>query len=335
MGSELSCPCSGRNALDAIETQPSNNDILQEVSKGKLQPEDIILDYVYDQTKISLIEPSQLEGYFSNRALLKVNSISKEINYYYNIAFIANFLPKTDLIFILQQYTPGLEDKSFKLSGNMSPIKYQPGASPKRKSSRYVNSNNSDYSANYKIEMLNLVSNEKKRVIEQILNDLNSKIKRNFVFIGIVNDSMRNFKILYKKSLKKESALTAYEVATYEGILEEDVIYSILSESKYRYKKLVSIMVDCFSENKNKKTYYFIFQDNPEDELTETDHLVIKMEKGNNPNEMYVQDLAKKLNDFQGNYKLDCIVSEEKIIFLILSVPLETLENETPGDFHL
>jgi hypothetical protein len=59
------------------------------------------------------------------------------------------------------------------------------------------------------------------------------------------------------------------------------------------------------------------------------------MEKGNNPNEMYVQDLAKKLNDFQGNYKLDCIVSEEKIIFLILSVPLETLENETPGDFHL
>lgn len=75
------------------------------------------------------------------------------------------------------------------------------------------------------------------------------------------------------------------------------------------------------------KTYYFIFEEDLyQAEEGGYDYLVITMEKGKNPNEMYVQDIAKKLNDYQSQFKLSCIVSDEKTIFLILFAKVEMME---------
>jgi hypothetical protein len=50
------------------------------------------------------------------------------------------------------------------------------------------------------------------------------------------------------------------------------------------------------------------------------------MDKGLSPNEMYIQDIAKKLNDNDKQFKLSCLFSDGKTMFLILFAPVETLE---------
>lgn len=78
MGSELSCPCGNRN-MDIEETpKPKETDIIQEVMRGKLLPEELLYDYTYDKTKVCLIRTDQIEGFFSNRNLLKLSS-KKEV----------------------------------------------------------------------------------------------------------------------------------------------------------------------------------------------------------------------------------------------------------------
>jgi hypothetical protein len=74
------------------------------------------------------------------------------------------------------------------------------------------------------------------------------------------------------------------------------------------------------------KVYYFIFEQNSD--FVEYDYLVITMEKGNNPYETFIQDITKKLNDYQTSFKLCSIVSDEDTIYLIL---FSTVEIDTPG----
>ena len=74
------------------------------------------------------------------------------------------------------------------------------------------------------------------------------------------------------------------------------------------------------------KVYYFIFEQNSD--LVEYDYLVITMEQGNNPYETFIQDITKKLNDYQISFKLCTVVSDEGVIYLILFTPVEM---ETPG----
>jgi hypothetical protein len=186
MGSELSCPCGDRNDIEKEEPPKMNTDIVKEVMRGKLLPEELLYEYTYDQSKVCLIRTDQLEGFFANRNLLKL-STKKEINYYYNITYITNFLGKNDLVFVLLQYTPGMEDKSFNRSSSFFNTGNSYISSGQSKKKRSTNKS-LDYSANYKVEKVNLVSNEKSKVIEHILNDLNSKVKKDFLFYGIVND---------------------------------------------------------------------------------------------------------------------------------------------------
>jgi hypothetical protein len=74
------------------------------------------------------------------------------------------------------------------------------------------------------------------------------------------------------------------------------------------------------------KVYYFIFEQNTD--FVEYDYLVVTMEKGNNPNETFIQDITKKLNDYLTLFKLCSIVSDEDTIYLIL---FSTVEIDTPG----
>lgn len=76
MGSELSCPCGDRHV--EMDEPATKMDILQEVMRGKLLPEEVIFNYSYDHTKVCLIKTEQLEGFFNNRNLLKLES-SKEV----------------------------------------------------------------------------------------------------------------------------------------------------------------------------------------------------------------------------------------------------------------
>jgi hypothetical protein len=244
-------------------------------------------------------------------------------------------------IFVLLQFTQGNEDRSF--------IKNASYYSKNKKR----NSTAVDYSTYYKIEKLNLVSVEKNKVKEQILNDLNMNSKKDFMFYGVVNDAdeplytpgsstkhvinssrvaaPRNFKFLYKRSLLKENLECRYTILHYEGTLDRDVINEYVSSPANKFKTLKAIMIDSALDNSIlKKNYYFIFEESKCFPENGYDNIVIEMEQGNNSNKMLIQDIANKLNDFQLAYKLCCIVSEEKKIYIVLTADQEAVQSETP-----
>lgn len=366
MGSELSCPCGNRLSIDNEEETKESSDIIEEVMKGKLLPQQVTYEYIYDQSKVCLINTDDLEGFFANRNLLKL-STKKEINFYYNLVFITNFMSMNNQIFLLLQYTPGMEDKSFR------DISYYNTSS--KKSSK-KNLANIDFSASYKVEKINLVSNDIKKVVDQIANDLNSNVKKDYLFYGIVSDSeetpadnsmnlnsshissgnvlsymtrphssmsnhtpksLRSFKILYKRSFLIDNIDCKYTVCRFEGQINPEVVYHIVNEDNNKFKILKAIMIDqsesgnaTYSTAPEKKNYYFIFEENLSSEKKEYDYLVMEMEQGNNTNKIFLQDIAMKLNDFQHPYKLSCIVSDEKRFYLILYADLQDLANETP-----
>jgi hypothetical protein len=137
-------------------------DILDKVMKGKLARSEILFDFYYDITKACLIKTDDIERFFNNMNLLKIPDNS-EINHYYNQIFITNFLAKVDTTLILLFYnTP--EGETNKLKKSISSKGSNSLANKVKKKIAYY--------ANYKIEGLNLISNKKSRIVDQILHDL-------------------------------------------------------------------------------------------------------------------------------------------------------------------
>ena len=199
------------------------------------------------------------------------------------------------------------------------------------------------------------MSNEPKRVVEQLLNDLNTNLKKDFLFYGAINDieeqeltsnivninlkssysltAKRSYKILYKRSLLKENTNCRYTIDTYEGSLDRDSINEILSTDKNSNKFLKAIMVDS-SKNDNlsssqqlSKNYYFIFEENLgyENNLV---YLVIEMSQGNTSDKIFLQDITIKFNDYQNEYKLCCLLYDDKKIYVIFAADSDTLDGE-------
>jgi hypothetical protein len=79
MGSELSCPCQGKE-IDEINTPKPSNETDTIKFKARLDNEDILYNYSYGLTKINLIRTSNLEKFFNSRSLLKLQN-RKEVNY--------------------------------------------------------------------------------------------------------------------------------------------------------------------------------------------------------------------------------------------------------------
>jgi hypothetical protein len=82
-------------------------------------------------------------------------------------------------------------------------------------------------------------------------------------------------------------------------------------------------------KNKLEKIYYFIFESS---QAVEHDYLVLTMDKQNNPDSVFVQDIVKKFDILKSEpydrYSLCCILSDENFVYLILYT---TVEFETPS----
>ena len=86
MGNELSCPCATDVDFDNPKEKKTDVDIIEEVMKGKLSREDLLYEYNCANdiltSKICLTSTKNLDGFFSNRNLLIVET-KHEINIYY------------------------------------------------------------------------------------------------------------------------------------------------------------------------------------------------------------------------------------------------------------
>jgi hypothetical protein len=73
MGSELSCPCAGKELEETNIPKPINEaDSIK--FKARLENEDILYNYSYGLTKINLIRTGNLEKFFNSRSLLKLQN---------------------------------------------------------------------------------------------------------------------------------------------------------------------------------------------------------------------------------------------------------------------
>lgn len=338
MGDELSCPCGNRHELEQ-ETKKATSgeeDIIKEVMKGKLSKDQILYEYACSNkmraSKICLIGTNSLEGFFSNRNLLIIEE-KHEINLYYNTIFITNFLNQVSLTCIILQYTRGNEDRT---SLYIKP----PGS---RRSTK------SDYSAIYKVESINFVSNDNEKIKEQILNDLYSQLKKSYRFFGIITDSahavtdldeslksfnnamkaskiQKNYKILYKKSRLTDNLEIKYSVDILNEALSSDSIMKVLGNN--RDKILKSVIKEENPDSGYPYSYFFIFEGNKTTpEFNESEFLVVKIEKDKTTPDSFLKDIAEKIN-LQEGAELLSVVNDRNGFFLVFKYDITLMDDD-------
>jgi hypothetical protein len=153
---------------------------------------------------------------------------------------------------------------------------------------------------------------------ESIKYTLNENRFRNKLLKAIISFSEEN---LNQKSFLKNMKLKN----------KQKIINSINNENsnktQYNKDRDGDKERDIDKNKKNLKSYFFIFEENS-NQTIEYDYLIIKMEPKGNSNENLLQDIARKLNDLQNDYKLSCVFSDDKVIYLILQSSIEKDESE-------
>ena len=286
MGNELSCPC----ANDIESENPKVNkktdiDIIEQVMKGKLSREELLYEYRCSNdlltSKICLTSTKNLDAFFSNRNLLIVET-KHEINLYYQNIFICNFLNMDSLATIILQYKKEEDENSTLMKSIMNSNR-----------SKYKTN---DYNAIYKVESINFVSNDFEKIKEQILNDLNSQLKKEYRLYGIITDldeinddttsinftnsvyvKNKTYKILYKKSKITDNLEIKYSVEILNERLNSNNITKLLLDNKD--KTLKNVIRENSNNNKYPFCYFFIFEGNKiTPEYDESEFLVVKID---------------------------------------------------------
>ena len=324
MGNELSCPCSSDYDFEKPNEKKNDVNIIEEVMKGKLSKEDLLFEYKcsndFYTTKICLTSTKNLESFFLNRNLLIVES-KLEINLYYQNIFISNFLNFDSLATILLQFK---KEENEKLLNNVL-ISNRKGYKT------------NDYNAIYKVETINFVSNEFIKIKEQILNDLNSQLKKEYRLYGIITDleesnddstsisfsnsvfiKNKTYKILYKKSKITDNLDIRYSVEVLNDRLNSNNISKLLLENKD--KTLKSVIRENSNNNKYPFCYFFIFEGNKiTPEYDENEFLVVKIDKDKSTSDGFLKDIAEKINS-QNNAFLLSIINDLNGFFLVFKI---------------
>jgi len=244
MGSDITCPC-GNNNLENEESQ-ENQDLIAKVMQGKLTQSDIILEFLDEQTKICLIKTNHIEQFFNNRNLLRINP-KKENSRYYNSVFISNYLGRTEFAIVCLQESP-FKIKSF-IGVNANERTFTNYSNNHTNQTTMNNHSLLEQSGKYSVDFVNLVSSQPEQVVEQLLHDLKSKLKKNYLFTGIINDFPKNnrqFFVLSRLGYSKED-ITDYSITVFSNKdrdLNENDINEIISSSENCYKRLKAIMID-------------------------------------------------------------------------------------------
>ena len=354
MGNELSCPCGNRTDIEETPKEVSN-DILQTVLRGKLTKDQLIYEYTASndkmKSKICLLTTTNVEGFFNNRNLLSVDN-KREINCYYNLIYISNFLNQGSLACVILQHkkTHDINKDAFS-------------------SKKHIKN---DYGAVYKVESINFVSNDPEKIKEQLLNDLYMLLKKQYRFYGIISDesttpydnnatpgygsnhcshstgitpsqscsvlginSNKTYKILYKKSKLTDNLDINYTINVHNNNLTSDAITQILSANKD--KTLKSVLKN-EHRTKDKRQcpfwYYFIFEGNKiTPEYDESEFLVVNLEKDNSTADSFLKDIAEKIN-MHNNANLLCVINDKGGFYLVFKLEIPDMDEDDETDLY-
>lgn len=347
MGQELSCPCDCSNKIELIEEKPKLNiDITEALLQGKLQEKEIIFERVSGDWKVMIIKTRDLIRFFNTKKLRLIYN-HKEIFYYYSTVYLTNFLAN-DLSFIIFKHVKGEEDKTNRIIDNRGSFK--------RKSISLEDK------SIFKVENLNLVSNDKNKIREHILSDINSNLSKDYIFCGIVADSddlfpinnntdyselkssinsapnkrvksLRSFQLIYKRVFMRSLLKCSYDVEIFEGELNERNINKLILSDKYKNMLLKAVMLDN-NEDKN-NVYYFIFCKNETFPNEIAEYTLIQVEKGKDKEMLFAEDIARKLEFIQDKFNLACVVTDyvrQKCYFVLVDLDFD-FDMDTSKEF--
>jgi hypothetical protein len=157
-----------------------------------------------------------------------------------------------------------------------------------------------EYYADYRVNDFNLLSNDERKIFELIKMNLDTMLKNQYAFLGVINTSKktnRDFKMLFKKSI---NVGYIYEIYLHETILTQSELDKILTQNRDKVLKAVIVLPKTKENNVVGKQYFFIFEKHiSKTKVVENDYLIIEFKKKHMPDAVFYEDLATKLNGMQ------------------------------------
>lgn len=202
MGTTLSCPCQEK-LQDKDQNPPKTVDILMEIMKEKITPDDVLYTFTHDNTKVYLIKGHQVDGFFANRSFIKLGKSNGDKNLYYNSIYLTNYMSRSDECLIFLQNT-------------------------KKRNANHI----------YKISQV--ASAEKFEL--SFLENLTMMSNKGYKLLGVVSagwgcNNTRNYKLIYTKSERE----VTYDIYAYEekNTFNEEKLKSILEKKKTKLLKSI------------------------------------------------------------------------------------------------
>jgi hypothetical protein len=114
MGANLSCACDRSDVIEQTK-QSMPDDILEMVMIGKLPPQNILYEFLFEKTKIYIIKSSQIEEFCNNRSLFKYSAtnsakLREASSTYFDLFYLTNFSAKKELAMVILQFSGSCSD---------------------------------------------------------------------------------------------------------------------------------------------------------------------------------------------------------------------------------
>jgi hypothetical protein len=327
---------------------------------------DILFSCIDEDTKICLIRPSKFEAFFKRIKFFRVEKDNKREDLFYNTVFLSNFVYEDKpCAFICLHYSDWKKNDSSYFTHTYDTKKkyYQVGYNTNYKVVEF------NFVSKDKDRLCEQLLNDLNRNLTTgymffgIINDLENK-KDDY---GVIPK-----KILYKGSMKIDLEKVIYTIDTHQGNLSQAAIESIIKKSSNRKKNLKAIIVDgnnkknqyeslnktqiefeksptkngvdkrCFTNrsfmsyngnvyNESSDRIYFFIYEHVKDEECDLVYEIVELQQNNVSETSFLEDIAAKFK-FSSNFKVNCIVNDDKRTFIILSAESRVLTEITPDD---
>lgn len=285
MGNTIDCICS-RNAIKGIsDPTPSINEqvIPLEISAGRLGSKDISFQFTYEHTKTYLIETRKLIQFINTKSLFKLITSNSDIenNVYFNLLVAANFIGLKQYILIILMKKKKQEDLF-----------------------------------SFKVDQVSSFAQEDK-IKSNLLIKISIYLKKNYFLVGVVSFdcsayNYRNYLLIFNKKKIEYDMEYFIEVLDTEKINEKEIKVLLMNNND----KIVKSVIREDEEDPHRRRYYFIFEKKI-NKKKHYDYYVMTMNKQDNTNDIFIEEMATTLNGVQSYYKLSALISEKNQSFLI------------------
>lgn len=285
MGNTIDCICS-RNVIKGIsDSTPSTNEqiIPLEITAGRLGSKEISFQFTYENTKTYLIESKKLIQFINTKSLFKLITSNSDIenNVYFNTLVSANFIGLKQYMLIIM-----------------------------------LKKNRQEDLFSFKVDQVTSFAQEDK-IKSNLLIKIGIFLKKNYFLVGIVSFdclayNYRNYLLIFNKKKIESNLEYSIIVLDTDKINEKEIKVLLMNNND----KIVKSVLREDEDEPHRRRYYFVFE-TITNQKKQYDYYVMTMNKQDNTNDIFIEEMTTTLNGVQSYYKLSAIISEKNQSFLI------------------